>query len=270
MENNKKNILVVDDDKIYVNLMNNIVSKEGHNVFKCFKGLDALEAVNKYKIDMIFLDVMLPDIDGIQVCKKIRDLSNQYIPVVIVTSLSENEEILKQVISCKADDYLRKPIDAFSVNLKLVTFLRIKEMFDSLSINDNEIIKKPEPDNYPEEIIDSIRCGVLLYNQNGIFVYENLAAIDLFGSVINKNVNKFFQGDSFLSRDIKDFNFLDPDFNKDIIVTTIDGKTIKVTRIFNRKNAKHKNNCLILEESTQNEKIEKANHTTLKNFLSSF
>ena len=83
-KNYKKTILVADDEKMIRNLLNINLTKEGYNVIEAEDGVMAVEMALEHKPDLILLDVMLPKIDGLSVCKKIKNSMN--VPILMVTA----------------------------------------------------------------------------------------------------------------------------------------------------------------------------------------
>ena len=105
-EDFKKTILVVDDEKMIRNLLNINLTKEGYNVIEAVDGLEAVELATEKKPDLILLDVMIPKLDGLSVCKRIKNTMN--VPILMVTAKdSEVDKILG--LELGADDYVTKP-----------------------------------------------------------------------------------------------------------------------------------------------------------------
>ena len=80
----KKNILVVDDEKEIADLIELYLKNEDFNVFKFYTGNEALKCIEKENIDLAILDVMLPDVDGFFICRKIREKHNY--PIIMLTA----------------------------------------------------------------------------------------------------------------------------------------------------------------------------------------
>jgi DNA-binding response OmpR family regulator len=103
-----KSILIVDDDINICKLLKLYLSNENFNVFLCHDGSSALDILHKNKIDLVLLDIMLPVINGVEVCKLIR---NDYtIPVIMITAKDLLEDKLKG-FEAGADDYVIKPFE---------------------------------------------------------------------------------------------------------------------------------------------------------------
>ncbi|WP_432663512.1 response regulator transcription factor [Wukongibacter baidiensis] len=104
------NILVVDDQEEILNLLGKYLEREGYNVDKASDGAEGLICFKKKKYDLIILDVMMPKVDGIEVCKKLRTETNA--PIIMLTA--KGDEIDKVLgLRIGADDYITKP---FSMN----------------------------------------------------------------------------------------------------------------------------------------------------------
>lgn len=102
------NILVADDELSMLKIIEAYLRKEGFNVFTASNGEEALDAFYKNKIDLAILDWMMPKIDGIEVCKEIKESSN--IKVMMLTAKSQSDDEV-DALNFGADDYVRKPFD---------------------------------------------------------------------------------------------------------------------------------------------------------------
>ncbi|RKD31577.1 response regulator transcription factor [Thermohalobacter berrensis] len=102
----KLNILVVDDERLLVKGLKSSLERENFNVYVAYDGKKALEVINKEKIDFIILDLMLPEIDGITLCKKIRQKLD--IPIIMLTA---KDDYVDKILGLEmgADDYITKP-----------------------------------------------------------------------------------------------------------------------------------------------------------------
>lgn len=138
----KEKILVVDDDKNICELLRMYLEKEGYVVLMAHNGIDAVNAFNAGNPDLILLDIMLPQLDGWQVCREIRKLSEA--PIIMLTA---KDEVFDKVLGLElgADDYVTKPFDTKEIVARIKAVLRrtsavksgdIKEVhYDKLSIN---------------------------------------------------------------------------------------------------------------------------------------
>ena len=117
---NKSKILIVEDDSSIRNLMTTTLKAHGYNFLTAANGASAILEASSHNPDIIFLDLGLPDMDGIEVINKIRTWSNM--PIIVVSARSEDTDKI-EALDAGADDYLTKP---FSVE-ELLARLRVTE-----------------------------------------------------------------------------------------------------------------------------------------------
>ena len=138
----KAKILVVDDEKNICDLLRMYLEKEGYAVVMAHTGLDAVNMFNTENPDLVLLDIMLPQLDGWQVCREIRKQSEK--PIIMLTA---KDEVFDKVLGLElgADDYMTKPFDTKELIARIKAVLRrtsqvkeadIKEVkYDKLMIN---------------------------------------------------------------------------------------------------------------------------------------
>ncbi len=120
-------ILVVDDEEKNVKLMEAMLLPRGYQIIKAFNGQEALQQVAEQTPDLILLDVMMPIMNGFDVCKKLKDdPETRLIPIVIMTALGQVEDRVKG-IEAGADDFLTKPVNRDELMARIQTSLRLKE-----------------------------------------------------------------------------------------------------------------------------------------------
>lgn len=125
-------VLVVDDILANVRLLEAKLAAEYFDVVTAMNGADALEAVQRTKPDIVLLDVMMPGIDGIEVCRRIKaNPRTQHIPVVMVTALDQPEDRVKG-LEAGADDFLTKPVNDVSLFCRVKSLVRLKMLTDEL------------------------------------------------------------------------------------------------------------------------------------------
>lgn len=124
-------ILLVDDEKDIVGLMEEVLQKEGfHAVQKACSGMEAIRISREFQPDVIVLDIMLPDMDGLEVCRKIREFS--YCSILFLSS--KNDDIDKILgLSCGGDDYITKPFSPREVVFRIKAQLRRQQYQTALS-----------------------------------------------------------------------------------------------------------------------------------------
>ena len=114
-------ILVVDDEKTLVKGMKFNLENEGYEVECAYDGAAALELAREGRFDLIILDVMMPEMDGLEACMKIREFSN--VPIIMLTAKSEDADKLMG-FECGADDYLTKPFNILELKARVRALLR--------------------------------------------------------------------------------------------------------------------------------------------------
>ena len=125
-------VLVVDDILANVRLLEAKLAAEYFEVVTAMNGVDALEAVQRTRPDIVLLDVMMPGIDGIEVCKRIKaNPLTQHIPVVMVTALDQPEDRVRG-LEAGADDFLTKPVSDVSLFCRVKSLVRLKMLTDEL------------------------------------------------------------------------------------------------------------------------------------------
>ncbi len=118
-------VLIADDDPDIQEFLSYNLKKENYNVFSAKNGLDAIRLAKEKKLDLILLDVMMPQMDGIETCQEIREMGNND---VIIVMLSARDENYTKIAAFKAgcNDYITKPISPKLLLNKLSGLLKIK------------------------------------------------------------------------------------------------------------------------------------------------
>ena len=116
-----KRILLVDDEPLIIKGLKYTLEHEGYETLAAYDGEEALEVFFANTVDLVLLDVMLPKLDGIQVCQRIRESSN--VPIIMLTAKGEDmDKILG--LEYGADDYMTKPFNILEVKARIKTILR--------------------------------------------------------------------------------------------------------------------------------------------------
>jgi CheY-like chemotaxis protein len=125
---NKKRILVVDDEEAVVSFIEGALLLEGkYEVAAATDGFDAGQQVVTFEPDLIILDIMLPGMDGFEVCRRVKtDVATQHIKVLAITGFASDENIEK-ILRMGADDYLAKPLKLQELHQKLEELLGDRE-----------------------------------------------------------------------------------------------------------------------------------------------
>ncbi|WP_407357141.1 PAS domain S-box protein [Methanolobus sp. WCC5] len=177
----KPRILVVDDEPMNIELLQAYLQMD-YEVISAYNGNEALDIVFRDIPDIVLLDVMMPGINGYQVCEQIKSSEKtQFIPVVLVTALSGREDRLRG-IEAKADDFLTKPVDRLELKMRVKSLLRIKDLHDNL------IKERDQAQNY----LDVAAVMMLVLDMNGDIVLINKRGLEILGyredEVLGKNL----------------------------------------------------------------------------------
>ena len=176
------NILIVDDEKTIVDVVEVYLINAGYNVFKAYDGKEALDKFYNENIDLIILDLMLPDINGEEICRTVKNKSN--VPIIMLTAKIDEDNILEG-FSLGADDYVVKPFSIKQLVARVSAVLRRgKENSSSiLSFNDKDLIIN----NDTYEVKKSGRAVALTPSEYKIL------------SILSENKRKVFTRDELLN-----------------------------------------------------------------------
>lgn len=156
-------ILVVDDEKEIADLIEVYLRNDGYTVYKFYNGTDALKCVENTEIDLAILDVMLPDMDGFHICKKIRE--HFFYPIIMLTAkVEDTDKIMGLTIG--ADDYITKPFNPLEVLARVKTQLRRYVRYNNAA-------------NVKEENVP-----ITEFDVNGLTINKNSHKCTLFGKDI--------------------------------------------------------------------------------------
>ncbi len=150
-------ILVVDDVAPNVKLLEAKLTREYYEVVTASSGPDALAKVEQVKPDVILLDVMMPGMDGFEVCRRLKaSPTTRHIPVVMVTALSDSSDRVRG-LECGADDFLTKPVNDIALFARVRAIMRLKMIMDELlsreqtseelGVSDSEVSEFDQPVN---------------------------------------------------------------------------------------------------------------------------
>jgi adenylate cyclase len=127
-------ILIVDDEEPNRLLLRDPLEAQGYDVEEAENGLEALHRMERGLSDSVLLDVMMPGMDGFQVCRRLKaEPKTAHVPILMVTALSERKERL-QGIQAGANDFLNKPVDIQDLTLRVANAVYTKRLFDQLQL----------------------------------------------------------------------------------------------------------------------------------------
>ncbi len=131
------NILVVDDEKEIADVVELYLQNDQYDVYKFYTGEDALKCIKNTKIDLAILDIMLPDIDGFQILKKIRE--NYTFPVLMLTAKTGDMDKING-LTLGADDYIPKPFNPLELVARVKAQIRRSTQYNDGARADEAVI----------------------------------------------------------------------------------------------------------------------------------
>ena len=136
----KASILIVDDLEVHLELMEAIFEKEGCHVLTAHNADEALRLLEKSSPDLAILDVMMPGMNGYDLCKRLKEKSGaRFFPVILVSSLSELEDKIAG-IEAGADDFITKPFKSIELTTKVRSLLKFKKLQEELDHSESVIL----------------------------------------------------------------------------------------------------------------------------------
>ncbi len=141
MNSRKARILIVDDTPQNIQVLGTILEKNDYEIMIAQDGFQALKTVNKAIPDLILLDIMMPHLDGIETCIKLKESQKtKDIPIIFLTALTETEDIVKG-FELGAVDYITKPFNSTELLVRVRTHLTLKEQTSLLKNRELQLIK---------------------------------------------------------------------------------------------------------------------------------
>ncbi len=134
-------ILVVDDDHRNVRLMESILKSNGYEVLRAYDGKEALQVVGTDAPDLLLLDVMMPRMNGLEVCQRLRaNRATRLLPIIMVTALNALDDRV-EALEQGADDFVSKPINKIALLAKVRSILRVKSLQDELERTNEQLVR---------------------------------------------------------------------------------------------------------------------------------
>ncbi len=135
----QQTILVCDDEKEIVEAISIYLEGEGYKIIKAYDGLEALDILNKQKVDLVIIDVMMPGLDGIHTTLKIREKLD--VPVIILSAKSEDTDKILG-LNIGADDYISKPFNPLELVARVKSQLRRYMQLGNIGGNSSQAVFK--------------------------------------------------------------------------------------------------------------------------------
>jgi two-component system sensor histidine kinase/response regulator len=179
LKSNSK-VLVVDDSQESVDLLEYFLKPAGYKIVKARDGAEALEVVEKDPPDIILLDIMLPKINGYEVCEKLKKRQTTFhIPIIMITVLKELKDKIK-ALEAGADDFLSKPFDSVELLTRVKSLLRIKFYHDEIIKRNQELEKQKEALLREDQLKKELTNLIIHDMKNPLFVIQgNLQMMEM-------------------------------------------------------------------------------------------
>jgi adenylate cyclase len=130
--NDPPRILVVDDNETNRDIIVTRLERHGYETFQAADGEEALAAVKQHCPDLVLLDVMMPQLDGIETCRRLKcDATFPFLPIILVTAKMDSKDIVAG-LDAGADEYLTKPVDQAALVARVRSVLRVKALHDQV------------------------------------------------------------------------------------------------------------------------------------------
>jgi len=128
-------VFIVDDEAGARDLLEGLLFREGYELAFAEGGLDLLAKIDAVNPDVILLDIMMPEMDGLEVCQRLKaDERWRHIPIILVTALGGKEDLVRG-LEAGADDFVHKPVDKLELRARVRSMLRIKQQYDEQQAN---------------------------------------------------------------------------------------------------------------------------------------
>lgn len=184
MDNNNFNILIADDIPANLSLLSGLLKKEGYNVLIATSGDKAIDLTKIHQPDLLLLDIMMPIVTGLDVCKILKsDPQTQNIPIIFVTSKQEQDELIKG-FELGASDYITKPYNHKELLLRVKNHLELKQakilisqMANKLQMQSNELMIS---NNKKDKFFSILANDMLIPMEGFVKQVKNLHKIETF------------------------------------------------------------------------------------------
>ena len=125
-------ILIVDDNPTNVKVLQTRLAADGYEIVTAADGEEGLAAARQHTPDLILLDVMMPNLDGFEVCRRLRaDAAFPFTPIILVTAMADSKDVVAG-LEAGGDEYLTKPVDHAALAARVRSMLRIKRLHDTV------------------------------------------------------------------------------------------------------------------------------------------
>ena len=165
-------VLAVDDLRENTDLLRAFLKPKGFHVTAAFSGAEALAAVEASPPDVILLDLMMPDMNGYEVCRRVKqDPVTRHVPVIVITGLAEREANI-QAVEAGADDFLLKPFDSLLLEARIRSCLRSKILQDQIITYQEQLVQSNQ---HLEQCVEERTAQLARTQQVAVFSLAKLA-----------------------------------------------------------------------------------------------
>ncbi len=135
----KRTLLIADDDAIGRTLLERMLTEPGVRVVTACNGLEAVEKFSETRPDIVLMDVMMPEMDGYDATRIIKEIAgDRFVPVIFLTALT-NEQGLARCVECGGDDFLSKPYNRIVIRSKIAALDRLRTLYDTVRLQRDEL-----------------------------------------------------------------------------------------------------------------------------------
>jgi len=136
----RSSVLVVDDFSSNLELLETVFTNAGFEVFSAMDAFSALSIFETHEIDIAIVDVMMPGMDGFELCRRLKSRTEKkFFPVILLTALTDRQSRITG-LECGADDFISKPFDAAELTIKSRSLIKLKTLQDELEHSENVIL----------------------------------------------------------------------------------------------------------------------------------
>jgi len=186
-------ILLVDDHPVALTMLQMVLKDSGYKIVTANNGFEALEAAKNHDPSLILLDIMMPDLDGFEVCERLKADPETANSAVIFLSAVDDSDVKVKGFKVGAVDYINKPFSGPEVLARVETHLRTKRLEIRLAQKNHALVAQNQ------RILESINEGIIGLDRNGLVILINEAAEKMTGftdqSLIDSSIKKLFSAD---------------------------------------------------------------------------
>lgn len=179
----EKKILIIDDDPQMIFMLRLVLDRKGYSVESATSGGEGLQIIKEFSADLILLDILMPEMDGYEVCNQLKgNPDTSYIPVIFITASHDPEDLIRG-FDAGAVDFISKPLNKSELLARVNTHIELKHSRDTIYQRNRELHKEIEKRKQTEEkfkALSEMAFEAVLFLDKGKIVEANKAAIELF------------------------------------------------------------------------------------------